>query len=159
MFFSVHPGEPITGKLSYIRSDHSFDFVATEPTDLSERAGDDGVTSLTAGTLQLEVGVAEGAVLYLWGYEPMELWKRTALEHPAAQPGHVFVRLTEPLESGISVPLPWGEWSTRFDPDTGTVRIGPAGSAARDFVQCASGVVLGMHDGQVDEFWLTPSFE
>ncbi|WP_411574095.1 hypothetical protein [Streptomyces fradiae] len=159
--FRAAPGSALRGSLTYARSEHSFLYEADDPGDLACRAGSSGVTSLVVDTLQLEVGVETGQALYIWGYHPAGQWESTSLSLPEAAPGELLVTADEGLEEAVSVPLPGGDWRTRFDPDQGIVHVART-SQADDVVRhvrIADGVIVGLAGDSVRDFWLRPVFE
>jgi hypothetical protein len=60
----------LQGELFYNRSEQSFDFVSMSRSGVRRRMGDLGPTSVLIGTLQIEIGVETGTLLYVWGYHP-----------------------------------------------------------------------------------------
>ncbi|TDC24650.1 hypothetical protein E1265_09140 [Streptomyces sp. 8K308] len=157
--FSVNPGVALQGQLSYIRSEHSFMYQVVDRSRLAEEIGDQGVTSLVIDTLQLEVGVEHGRVLFAWGYHPMGGWSTTDLTEPECIPGQVSVRSDEALLPGVSVPLPGDAWLTRYDPANQLVRVSPIPDESERCVRIAQGVALGITGSRLTEVWLRPTFE
>lgn len=59
--------KPLLGRLVYRELEYSLDFVEYSVDDLDELSGDGGRTSLTVHTLQIEIGISTGGLLYPWG--------------------------------------------------------------------------------------------
>jgi hypothetical protein len=153
-------GDALEGALEYDAAEHSFRFTPASPVDLAERAGAGGRTSLSIGTLQLEVGVATGIVLFAWGLHPRAAWQERAVGSPRAEPGVVRVSCREHLERGVAVSLAEvGRWATSYDVGTGWVRVAPAEEPDEAQVLIASNTVLGLRQGQLSSVWLRPDFE
>ena len=157
--FTVNPGDAIEGRLSYIRSEHSFMYQVADRSGLAVETGDQGVTSLVIDTLQLEVGVEHGRLLFAWGYHPMGGWSKAELTEPECASGQVSVRSEEPLLPGVSVPVSGDAWVTQFDPASQLVRVSPAVGASDRCVRIAQGVALGLTGSRLTEVWLRPTFE
>ena len=152
---------PLSGLLRYVEPEHSFNFDAGSPADLQRRTGRAGVTSMSIGTLQLEVGIESGLVLFAWGLHPSISWNRESIGRPHTVPGGLRVESELPLQRGVSLALaPVGAWVTSFDEASGWVRISqdPNHASAVE-VAVATGVALGVTDGRLDAVWLEPIFE
>lgn len=158
MLFSQHQAAPLTGELRYIKSDHSF-LYKPEFSELNRRTGGGSRTSLVADTLQLEVSVDTGELLFVWGYWPLESCKETSIKFPKYRSGRVFVEDDEGLEDSVSVPLPSDEWKTNFDPQSGVVRIFSPYLPSSTFTKIAHDVVIGLSTIGPGEFFLTPKFD
>lgn len=152
---------PLDGVLRYVNAEHSFSFDVGSPVELIDRAGPDGLTSLSVGTLQIEVGVATGRALFAWGLHPRTNWQRMSVGRPNAEPGAVRVDTAEPLQRGVSLQLASvGAWPTGFDEDSGWLRVaGDLDAVSEQDVLIASGVVLGLSAGQLRTIWLQPAFD
>ncbi|GGL06731.1 hypothetical protein Sme01_67050 [Sphaerisporangium melleum] len=149
----------IEGVLTYVEHEYGFSFEPGSPADLARAVGGEGVTSVTIGTLQIEVGVSSRRALYVWGYHPRSLWEEVSLSPPAAKPGAVILDPDEPFEMGVSEALAAvGEWPTAYDPACGWLRIAPDG-ADDERTEVATGVVLGRRGRELHSVWLQPFFE
>lgn len=152
---------PLEGLLRYVAAEYSFAFEVASPADLHRRLGHGGVTSLSVGTLQLEVAIEPRLLLFAWGLHPREAWLLRAVGRPNATNGAVRLDGDTPLERGVAVPLAAvGEWTTVFDESTGWLCIAedhdhPNG----DLTLIATGVVVGLNDGRLTSLWLAPSIE
>ncbi|MGA9345558.1 MAG: hypothetical protein WBV37_10700 [Nocardioidaceae bacterium] len=142
-------------------TEYSFAFDVASPADLHERLGHSGVTSLSVGTLQLEVAIESRLLLFAWGLHPREAWSCRAIGRPEATSGAVRVEGDIPLKRGVTVPLAAvGEWTTEFDEGTGWLRIAEDPDRRNDdLALLATGVVVGLSDGRLTSLWLAPSFE
>jgi hypothetical protein len=163
MEFTIDDGGwPLDGVLRYIGSEHSFRFDIGEPQVLLDRSGDSGATSLSVGTLQIEVGVASGVVLYVWGLHPRFRWQQQPVGSPHPRTGTVRISNPSALQGGVSLEIAaLGAWPTTYDRDSGWVQVGgEAGdSEGDDQVLIASGIVLGLHLGCLRSIWLQPVFD
>jgi hypothetical protein len=154
-------GAPLEGILRYIEAEYSFTFDVSSPADLRARSGAAGVTSLSVGTLQIEVAVETGLVLFVWGLHPRSRWKveSVAQPNPAALSARVKPRV--PLERGVTAQIsPVGAWETYFDDTTGWARVAKnQGYRSEQEVLVATGIVLGITGHNLDSLWLQPIFE
>ncbi len=153
--------DPLDGVLRYLDADYAFTFDAGSPEEVLERTGSNGITSLSVGTLQIEVGVETGVALFVWGLHPRATWQYRQLGAPAFVPGGVRVDAAETLRRGVSVQIAAvATWATWFDNETGWVRIAadPVSSSDQE-VLVATGVVLGLSENQLDSLWLQPVFD
>lgn len=155
---------PLEGNLIYNASDRAFDFKPTLYKELVQRVGRSGLTSLTIGTLQIEVGVGTSIALYIWGYYPHESWKHEELGHLEAQPGGIRIAVTNEglsnLEPGISVSLvEINEWPAIFDPNSGWLRIGsgdPDTDSHSTCIRFANDTIAVINEGSLTAVWLHP---
>lgn len=93
---------PLTGKLLYRLRDHALDFEALSPKHAASCVGPSGQTSVAVGTVQLEVSVDSGRVLYPWGYLPRESLRVSKLQRLNGEAGCLFVGNGARLISGIT---------------------------------------------------------
>ncbi|MFB8201239.1 hypothetical protein [Kitasatospora purpeofusca] len=156
--FSVSPGTALEGKLNYLTSEHSFLYDVTNRADLAERVGSNGVSSLVVETLQLEIGIASGEALFVWGYYPMASWVPAELDLPKFSAGRVLVDSDGQLEEGVSISLSDATWQTRYDSTTGWINVRAEEDSGAHFTQIADGVVLGINDSRMISIWLKPKF-
>src|SRR5215469_2756216 len=150
----------LDGVLCYSNDEHSFRFDVGSPADLASRVGPGGATSIAIGTLQVEVAVATRRALFAWGLHPRGRWRVEHMDLPRAQEGEVLFDASVHLVPGVTVTAaPVGQWATKFDPDSGWVRV-EADSDADDMeVKIAEGVIVGGRDGALHSLWLHPIFE
>lgn len=153
------PG-PLEGALSYIESDHAFNFTPSSRQALLSRVGDLGTTSLSIGTLQIEVAVQTGIVLFVWGYLPKPHWKAGTVKVGTAVPGVVRVVDSPVLESGVSVDLASrSNPAITYDHNTGWIRVSAqTGSSMEDEILVATSTVLCLSHSELDSVLLHPEF-
>ncbi len=144
----------VPGVLVYDSGEYSFRFERSE-LGVTEQ----GVTSLSIGTLQVEVDVATGQVLFVWGLHPHTRWREGRARPERVVDGGVAVRVDQELVSGISVTLvEVGEWVTTCDSASGWVHVHPLGWSDDGLqVRIADGTVLGLKEGELSSVWLKPS--
>ncbi|MFE5209808.1 hypothetical protein [Streptomyces sp. NPDC056600] len=106
MRFSVREGPPLEGVLAYTESEYGFSFSVRDGQALSVRLGSQGVTSVVIGTLQLEVDIESGEVLFAWGYLPNVRSVVADADPPRSVAGRVVVSSEERFEPGVSVGVP-----------------------------------------------------
>ena len=144
----------LLGSLVYDPREYSFRFERGESA-LSEA----GVTSLSIGTLQIEVDVASGRVLYVWGLHPHGRWQEGHAVPNDVIRGGVQVLADPPLVSGVSLAVAAaGEWVTTHDPVSGWVHVYPldwAGDGVQ--VEVADDTLLGIEGDRLTSLWLKPS--
>jgi hypothetical protein len=125
-------GDSLDGILRYDENEHSFSFTPASPVDLSEQVGADGLTSLSIGTLQVELGVATRIALFVWGLHPRASWQAAVLPSPNALPGVVRVGLPDSLRPGETISIAGvGRWSTLHDERSDWVRVAAEASNFR----------------------------
>jgi hypothetical protein len=157
--FLTNQNTPLSGRLSFVKSEYSFSYQVSDTAELQDRTGASGITSLVIDTLQLEVGVESGTVLYAWGFCPMGSWAKVTLSPPTATPGGITVVADEELEYGVSVPLPGENWTTDYDPANGFVKVSRPQHTADHFILIAQDVTLGLDGSDLVELWLHPAIE
>lgn len=152
----VEPGVAIEGQLSYREAEYSFNFNVTSPDILRAREGGAGRSSVSLGTLQIEVGTSTGTALFVWGLHPRTMWMEGQLPKPLTRTG--VVRFDDKFETAVSKLLASvGEWSTIYDPDGGWLRVAPDQDFEEVLIEIASGVVLGEKKGRLSSVWLNPA--
>lgn len=161
--FHIQEDVPLVeGALFYRSADHAFDFEPRSRAEVRERAGAVGVTSLSIGTVQLEVGIETGVVLYPWGYHPRATWVAHPLSPTAARRAGLRVVSDKALEPGVSIDIT-GEspWLTQHDPKSGWVRLSRVGaiSDAEERVEFSTGAVACIVNGAIAALWLHPRVE
>ncbi|MEU5599171.1 hypothetical protein [Streptomyces sp. NPDC020298] len=144
--------------LTYDESEYGFSFSAKSGESLSERLGSKGVTSVLIDTLQLEVDIESREVLFAWGYFPNVRGTVSKLKAPRISPGCVRISSDHPFEPGVSYEIPGGRWHVSSDPSSGWITIEQGDVTDADFVQIASGTVLGIENGDLVSIWLRPVF-
>jgi hypothetical protein len=160
MFISASAPYSLEGTLRYLNDEQSFAFDVASPDDLLANLGSDEMTSVSVGTLQIEVSVPTGIVLFVWGFHPRATWREARLATPRAVPGSLRIDAGHDLRRGVSLRLaPPGAWATCFDDTTGWVRIAESEAGRGYYVEVARGVVLGLANGELESLWLQPVFE
>ena len=150
---------PIRGTLAFVEADHAFDFRLAEA-ELPQNMGTKGSTSLLVGSLQIEIDIETGRLMFVWGYHPKATWRQGQVNVSDIYPGEIT--LVEPnLEVGISEPfVELGEWPTIYDPDSGWVFLGADPEAEPvEAIEFAQNTVAGLSRDNITALWLKPSFE
>jgi hypothetical protein len=157
MIFEIDPtGDALVGELYYRASDCAFDFAASQTADLAHRMGSNGTTSIALGTLQLELGLATGTVLFAWGYSPRETWASGTLPPPKLRPGVVRVHSTVTLKPGVAVNFAETQgWTFTYDHASGWIFFGCAGTDSFA-TEIATGIGLLVQNGALRGVWLHP---
>ena len=152
---------PLDGVLRYVTAEQSFTFDVASPVDLQVRSGSAGVTSLSVGTLQIEIGIATGLVLFVWGLHPQGSWRLQPVGRPNPVMSGARLETAVPLQRGVSLQLAAvGSWTTAFDETTGWLRVTKDfNRQSADEFLIASGIALGVTDGALDALWLQPVFD
>ena len=152
-------GVPLEGSLEFDETEHSFRFTPASPLDLADRVDGGGLTSLSIGTLQIELAVATGSLLFVWGLHPHASWSERSIGSPQAASGLVRVARREIFAPGVTLGIAdVGVWSTSFDAETGWVRASAAGRPDDTQVLIATDTVLGLRGGHLNSIWLRPEF-
>ncbi|HWX66877.1 MAG TPA: hypothetical protein VNZ27_10680 [Rhodanobacter sp.] len=160
MKFEIVSGAASEGDLVYIASEYSLDFVKSSNSKLDGRTGNLGAGSVSIGTLQLEVSIDSGEILFPWGLFPSARWKEQVLSKPAALPGRVIL-LDAPtlLKRGVSLSISTAlDWETKIDRSTGWIYTGldQSHGAAIEF---ATNAILILQFGTISGLWLKPTFK
>jgi hypothetical protein len=151
------PGEPLTGQLLYRVGEHGFMFQVADHAEAQQRAGSDGVMSVVADTLQIEVGVETGQLLFAWGYLPASSWVDAELQRPKFVPGTLKLKALDELEPGVSFSITRGvDWKAEFDRSAGWLRVFTLSEPSGVAVQIADGVAVGLQEDEIVEIWLRP---
>lgn len=146
-------GLPLPGDLKYQSADNAFDFFPSPDVAISDQ---EAVASIALGTLQLEVRIHDGRILFVWGYAPRGSWNEGSLPTPDLTPGALYVTGTS-LTPGVSVRFaPAEDWTFTRDPDTGWVYFGESTKATRG-IEVAAGVGAVVTEGYLRGIWLHPS--
>lgn len=156
MYVHIEPGPPIDGVLSYHENEYSFRFEVTSPHIVADREGHAGRTSVSIGTLQIEVGVSTRKSLFVWGLHPRTLWTEGRLLRPSFKSGVVI--FDAEFETAVSRTIASvGEWSTTYDPCGRWLRVAPDGDSDEVLTEIAGGVLLGEKRGELNSVWLNPT--
>ena len=152
---------PLPGTLLYRRSDRAFAFKRSSANLAEEQPETHGTASLTIGTLQIEVTITTGALLYVWGYHPMDGWREGALRPPHSRPARLFVEAQPSLVRAVGVAIDdGGEWATTYDRQTGWVCVRyPAGTRGTELLEFAAGTLAELNSNELVALWLLPRIE
>lgn len=162
MFYTIDTDEPaLKGKLIYHVQDHSFDFEPESLVTLQQRVGFVGTTSLLINSMQLEVGIETGILLYVWGYYPRYHWKQAKLSPPSPCVGMIRAGLESPFEEGISISIePMIQWTTHYDSSSGWICIGDSTiPPTHEPIEFATFVIAVIEKTNLHALWLHPAFE
>lgn len=158
-FFVESDCLPLKGELVYRPNEYSFDFKVESESELARRAGSKGTISIVVGTLQLEVGIETGTVLFLWGlHEHSVRWRRDRLPSISSEKSCVKVRFEQEPTVGVSQGLAEvGEWNTTYDVQSGWICVsGEERDSAQRYVEFAEGTIVGLIDEKLVSVWLHP---
>lgn len=158
----VDNSRPVAGELVYVVADHAFDFRPSSPDDIRRLAGGSGTTSLLIGTLQIEVGIDTGMLLYPWGYLPRVGWMEGSLPRVRTRAAGLRLASVRELIRGVSIDLLQAEPPrTIFDPSSGRVclQAGSFDDTLNETIEFADGAAVSLRNGHIAAVWLHPSFE
>jgi hypothetical protein len=160
--FSVSMGQPpLAGFLIYSRNEYSFRFIADSPVDVSDRVGEGGVATLSIGNLQLEMAVATGQLLFVWGYDYFGRWSAGHLEHLEPTDASVFARGKAPWERDMAIGIADAPgWPVVQDFSSGWLRYGGGQPGRKEKrYTIATDVVIGLSGSSLSSLWLRPEYE
>lgn len=153
MRFTWKYGPVLSGQLAYRQAEYSFDFVPRAD-ELSVRVGSSGTGSISIGTLQLEVSVDTGEILFPWGLFPHTRWTDRLMATPNTSPGRLFLADISVLVPGVGVDLPRSrEWQTYFDRESGWLYTG-VGDTADVIVEFAANAGASLTSDELTGLWL-----
>lgn len=157
-FVKTQEWSALKGVLIYRASEYSFDFEPASNIDVIKRAGEEGTTSISIGTLQIEVGVETQVILFVWGLHSYNLWQEKSLPSIEFETGCVKVSLDEKPIAGVSLELAKvGQWITVRDPYTGWICVSlNSEDQATEYVEFAACTVAGIKEGHLVSLWLNP---
>lgn len=160
MKFEIASGAASEGELVYIASEYSLDFVKSSSFEFEGRTGSLGVGSVSIGTLQLEVSIDSGEILFPWGLFPYARWKEQVLNKPAATPGRVILLdASILLKKGVSLDISTAlDWKTKIDRSSGWIYTGSDQSHGAA-VEFATNAILVLQMGAISGLWLKPTFK
>lgn len=155
MRFSWKPGPILAGRLVYRDAEYSIDFVPSS-NELIARVGSSGTGSVSIGTLQLEVSVDTGEILFPWGLFPHTQWAHRRMAAPIALSGRLFLSDASVLAPGGAVDLPGGgAWQANFDSESGWLYFG-VGHTADVVVEFAANTGASLSSDRLTGLWLKP---
>lgn len=163
MRFSCSAAEAsMRGELIYREAEYSLDFVCSESARAGGIVGDGGCMSLTIETLQIEVAVETGMLLYPWGFLPLRNSSFSPINVPRFILGGVHVCINETkLIKGVAFEVPGASlWVTVKDPDNGWIYIGPENYTSGNvvYIKFADNSIVGISDGLMYCIFLKPTF-
>lgn len=154
--------EWLSGDLIYRENEYSIDFVCSSSKQLEKKSGQQGYMSLTVNTLQLEVGIETGALLYPWGLFPLMNAETRAIEVPVFKRGSINVQSqNSSLIAGVSLSIPESNsWKTIRAQEGKWIYIGPDDIpyVGCSYIEFASGAVVGLKEGSISSIFLMPNF-
>ncbi len=152
----VEGRETIAGRLYYVEREASFAY-QVEAGGIPNK---DVTPSIALGTLEIEVSLESGRLLYASGYCPRESW--------------LYARLTPPLTRSVGVALDdmsglrdkdavvtlarVGDWPVEYDSTNGWLRIAREGGKDEESAEIATDVIVGTIEGGIHSLWLHPTF-
>ncbi|MCC8373917.1 MULTISPECIES: hypothetical protein [Photorhabdus] len=154
--------KPLQGKLIYRESEYSIDFIDYSEVEVERKTGNQGCTSLTIGTLQIEVGVESGKLLYPWGLYPLQHCESRELIIPTMLPGEIFVYLNNTkLIQGVAMDIPnINLWPAFRDPSTKWICIGDDELIGGiTVIQFADNVAMALRNDSLMSLWIKPVSE
>ena len=152
---------PLQGELVYRAYEHSFDFKVKSSSELAQRIGNKGTTSLMIGTLQIEVGIEVGAALFVWGlHSHISQWRRDHLSAVSSKRGGIRAIFDEEPAVGVSQGLAdVGEWHTAFDPNTEWICISSnQDDSAERYIEFAENTIAGISNEKLVSLRLRPTW-
>ncbi|BDR54520.1 hypothetical protein KIMH_06310 [Bombiscardovia apis] len=162
LFDFYQTDKPLLGKLVYRESEYSLDFIECSDDNLARLSGDGGRTSLTVHTLQIEIGINTGKLLYPWGLFPLIHAIDKPLTIPDSYYGELSVNTAKnKLISGVSIEFPDSEnWELCKDPSSGWVFVGnPSITQYSCSIEFANNVIASIENDCIVAFWMRPVIE
>ncbi|WP_239353055.1 hypothetical protein [Snodgrassella communis] len=153
---------PLSGKLIYRKSEYSLDFIEYFDDGLAKLSRNGGSTSLTVHTLQIEIDINTGKLLYPWGLFPLMHIIDKSLSIPESHYGELFVKAEKnKFISGVSIEFPDSEnWAIFKDPLSGWIFVGnPSITQYACSIEFASNVIASIEKGYIVAFWMKPVIE
>jgi|GEM_PF-2668569 len=158
-FISSQAFTKLEGQLIYHSEEYSFDFRPLSHQALANRVGNEGTTSITIDTLQIEVDIESGLVLYVFGYYPDKLWDLEKLPLITPQQGCIKVITDEKLKMGVSQTLAdFNEWRTIYDLDSKWICISSTNDLyqSAQYIEFADNIVAVLVGENLSSLWLKP---
>jgi len=152
---------PLQGALLYVQSEHSIDFEPSSLNARTTRTGVGGSASLSVGTLQIEVAVDTGLLMYPWGYHPSESWSRQPLPPVVVRSACVRCVPDVSLVAGVGYDITEsGNWSTFYDDVTGWLCVtdGSLPLESVEVFEFATSVAVSLDGSRLTGLWLKPAF-
>ena len=144
----------LEGKLIYRQQEYSFDFYVAEAKTMV------GGSTITIGTLQIEVNGDTGCLRYIWGYWPNVTWKAVTLPTINFFSGGVKVMPIEDVNDAIVVTLEeYEKWRTFYDAENGWLCITPVEPEHLQLcqhIEFARNIGASISQEQLQALWLHP---
>lgn len=158
MKFRLKYGDYIKGRLLYTGMELDF-----EPQDKAYKSSsNEKRAALTISkTLQLEFQIADGHLLYVWGYLPQEglVYEDSSLNVDQARTGQVFVdEIADSLIAGTGYDTQLTGKQAHFFKRSGHLVIGDV-TKSTVFVIIADDTLIGLRDDQINSVVLHPRAE
>lgn len=153
---------PLSGRLVYRAAEYAIDFVDCARDEIALMAGNRGCCSLSLGTLQIEVGVETGRLLYPWGYCPLMNCELKSLPMKQIDAGAIYVgSCGEGLIAGVALEFPGSRlWRMFKDEVSGWICIGdPAIGENVHLIQFSTDALLSFSEKRVTALWIKPVLE
>lgn len=149
----------LCGRMVYRESEYSIDFIDYSREEVALRGGSQGFCSLTVGTLQIEVGVETGRLLYPWGLCPLVNCESIHMSMKSIGCGGLYVDTKSlGMISGVAVEVPGSSlWRMFKDIATEWICIGDydMGEKVR-LVQFSKSAMISLRDETAIAVWLRP---
>jgi hypothetical protein len=162
LFDFYQTDKPLSGKLVYRESEYSLDFIECSNDNLVRLSGHGGCTSLTVHTLQIEVGINTGKLLYPWGLFPLIHAIDKPLIIPNSYYGELSINLKKnKLISGVSIEIPGSDhWQLYKDPSSCWIFVGnPSITQYSCSIEFANNVIASIANDSIVAFWMRPVIE
>lgn len=162
IFFEIDTALPLLqGMLLYVQSEHSIDFESSSHNALTSRTSLGGSASLSVGTLQIEVAIDTGYLMYPWGYHPSESWCRQPLPPVVVRSAGVRCVPNAALVAGVGYDITEsGNWSTFYDDATGWLCVTDQSRPLEtvEVFEFATSVAASFDGNRLTGLWLKPVF-
>lgn len=154
--------KPLCGQMIYRESEYSIDFIDYSREEVALRSGGQGCCSLAIGTLQIEVGVETGRLLYPWGLCPLINCEPIYIPIKPIDCGGIYID-TKGLEmvAGTAVEIPGSNlWRMFKDMVTGWICVGDYDMGEKvHLVQFSKSAMISLRDEIAIAVWIRPEVE
>ncbi|WP_037588721.1 hypothetical protein [Stenoxybacter acetivorans] len=153
---------PLLGKLFYYQSEYSLDFIEYPDEDFTKLPSARGYTSISVDTLQIEIDIDTGKLLYPWGLFPLVNAIEKPLILPSSYYGEIYIRVrNSKLISGVSIDFPSAKnWVLYKDSSSGWIFIGDRNIIQYSFsIEFARNVIASIENNNIVAFWMKPIVE
>lgn len=149
------------GQLVYREYEYSFDFIPAQQSEIVQRSGRGGTTSLLIGTLHIEVGIETRLALFVWGlHSHNSQWVRAPLSPVSPRSGYLQVVFDQEPITGVSQALTESAHvRTIYDPDSGWIRLSFGDDQTEHvYSEFAQDMVAGLLEEKLVSLWLRPAW-